>query len=556
MVRTLIDPVTRIEGHLRVELEVENNVVKDAWVSGTLFRGFEQIMKNRAPQDAYFISQRICGVCPVSHAHTSAMATDSAFKVLIPNNARIIRNLVEGAQFLHSHILWFYNLAALDWVDVSKALSADIATTYDLAEAAGTSSADFATVQERLKKLVDGGQLSIFTNAWFNNPAYSAKMPAELALIATAHYLEALHYQSEASTICGIIGGKMPHIMTTIPGGTTWIPTDEKLARILERLTAIRDWVQDTMIPDTLAIASFYPEALGYGKGVGRFLAYGVFDRENRKAESRYLPSGAILEGLNVSDVDDKKILEYVDRSFYKPYPKGLKEGLHPLDGVTNPDAPKYDTHSPDGKYTWSKAPRYDGKSMEVGGLARVLVAYLRGVKDVQELVDATLAKLGAPGKPEVLLSTLGRTAARPLETLFIANMMIDQVNELIASLKGGDSSFFKEYDDTQGEGIGMWEAPRGALLHATNVSGGKIQNYQCLVPSTWNISPRDPSGNVRGPMEEALVGCPCTDLKQPLEALRTVHSFDPCIACGVHVIDAKEGSQPTIWTGPGMRVM
>lgn len=556
MVRTLIDPVTRIEGHLRIELEVENNVVTNSWVSGTLFRGLELVMKNRAPQDAFFVSQRICGVCPVSHGHTSSMATDAAFKVTIPENARLIRNLVEGAQFLHSHILWFYNLAALDWIDVSQALKADVAHTYALAEQVGTSTADFGGVQAKLKKLVEGGQLSIFSNAWFNNHAYSKTLPPEFALIATAHYLEALYYQSEASAISGIIGGKMPHIMTSIPGGTTFVPTDEKLARILERFTAIRDWVQNTMIPDTLALAPFYPEALTYGKGVGRFLAYGVFDKKSRNPEERYLPAGVIASGLNLTSVDEKKIMEFVDRSFYDTYPQGANSGINPTEGITQPQRPKYDTTSPNGKYTWSKAPRYDGKPMEVGGLSRILVAYLRGVPAVKDLVDSTLAKLGVAGKPEVLISTLGRTAARPLETLYVANTMIDLVGELIANIKGGDSAFFQAYDDTEGAGVGMWEAPRGALLHATNVKGHKIQNYQCIVPSTWNVSPRDANSDVRGPMEEALVGCPCTDLKQPLEALRTVHSFDPCIACAVHVIDAKKGSQPEIWTGPAMGVM
>jgi len=259
---------------------------------------------------------------------------------------------------------------------------------------------------------------------------------------------------------------------------------------------------------------------------------------------------------LNVANVDETKIQEFVDRSFYNVYPQGADKGLNPTAGITQPEAPKYDTTSQNGKYSWVKAPRYDGKAMEVGGLSRVLVAYLRGVTDVKDLVDTALTKLGAPGKPEVLISTLGRTAARPLETLYVANTAIAQVNELIASLKGGDAKFFQPYDDAEGAGVAMWEAPRGALLHATNVSGHKIQNYQCIVPSTWNASPRDPNSNSRGPMEEALVGCPCTDLKQPLEVLRTAHSFDPCIACAVHVMDAKEGPQPPIWTGPAMGVM
>lgn len=549
MVRTLIDPVTRIEGHLRVELEVENDVVKDAWVCGTLFRGLEMILKNRAPQDAFFISQRICGVCPVSHGHTSTMATDDAFGVKIPNNARIIRNLVEGAQFLHSHILWFYQLAALDWIDASKALEANVADTYALAEAAGTSGADFGAVKKHLKALVDGGQLSIFSGAWFGNEAYAKDMPPELNLIAVAHYLEALKMQSEASTVAGIIGGKMPHIMTSIPGGTAFVPTEEKLDGILFRLLKIRDWVENTMIPDTLAIAPFYPEAFEYGQGVGKFLAYGVFDAESRELNDRYLPAGVIRNGLKVEDFDHQLIKEYVDSSFYEP-----NDGLHPSVGITEPAAPKYDTESEGGKYTWSKAPRYDGDPLEVGGLSRLLVAYLRGVPRIKELIDGTLEKLGAAGKPEILVSTLGRTAARPLESLYVAELMIDQVNELIGNLKGGDAKFFEPYDDAEGQGVGLWEAPRGALLHATNVKNHKIANYQCIVPSTWNISPR--LDGVRGPMEEALVGVPCTNLEQPLEALRTVHSFDPCIACAVHVTSVKTGAKHTVWTGPAMGVM
>ncbi|NTW28945.1 MAG: nickel-dependent hydrogenase large subunit [Coriobacteriia bacterium] len=548
--RTLIDPVTRIEGHLRIELEVENDKVTDAWVSGTLFRGLELIMKGRAPQDAFFISQRICGVCPVSHGHTSTMATDKAFNIAIPNNARIIRNLIEGAQFLHSHILWFYQLAALDWIDASKALKANVADTHALAEKAGTSGADFGAVQKHLKALVDGGQMSIFSGAWFGNDAYAKKMPPELNLIAVAHYLEALHMQSEASAVAAIMGGKMPHIMTSIPGGTTFVPTEEKLDGILFRLLKVRDWVQNTMIPDTLAIAPFYPEALGYGQGVGKFLAYGVFEAKSMKASDRYLPPGVIRSGLKVEDVDQSKILEFVDSSFYEAQ-DGNK---NPAVGSTHPIAPVYDTEKSGGKYSWSKSPRYDGVPLEVGGLSRMLVAYLRGVPRVKELVDGALKALGAAGKPEVLVSTLGRVAGRNLEALYVGELMIDQVNELIANLKGGDSKFFQSYNDDQGAGVGMWEAPRGALLHATNVKNHKIENYQCIVPSTWNISPRTKDG-VRGPMEQALIGNPCTNLKQPLEALRTVHSFDPCIACAVHVTSVKTGAETTIWTGPAMGV-
>lgn len=543
MARAVIDPVTRIEGHLRIECEVENDVVVDAWVSGTLFRGMELVLKNRTPTDAFFITQRICGVCPVSHGHTSSMATEAALDVAIPEGARIVRNLVEGAQFLHSHILWFYNLAGLDWVNPVNALKANVADTYALAQAAGTGiNSDFGKVQQKVKTLAESGQMSIFSGGWFDSPSFN--LPPELDLIGTAHYIEALGMQAEASAVAAILGGKMPHIMTSIPGGTTWMPTEEKLDDVLFRLTKIHDWIAGTMIPDTLAIAPFYLDALNYGAGVGKFLAWGVFDKTSREANDRYLPAGVVASGLNVTDVDDSKIVEYVENAFYKQY----EGGLHPLEGITEPVFPEggYDVN---GQYTWSKAPRYDGQPMEVGGLARLIVAYLRGVPRVVELIDSTLEKLGAAGKPEVLLSTLGRTAGRNLEALLVSELAIEWVTELIELIKGGGAEFFKPIEKEEGKGLGMWEAPRGALLHAINVKGGLIDNYQCIVPSTWNVSPR--VGGVRGPMEEALVGVPVEDLKQPLNALRTVHSFDPCIACAVHVMEPKKGKECTVYTNP-----
>ncbi|MDI6691934.1 MAG: nickel-dependent hydrogenase large subunit [Anaerosomatales bacterium] len=546
MARSIIDPVTRIEGHLRVEMEVDGGVVKDAWVSGTLFRGMELILQGRAPEDAFWVSQRICGVCPVSHGLTSTQATEAALGVSIPQGARLARNIVEGAQFLHSHILWFYNLAALDWVNPVNALKADIADTYALAEAAGTRVSDFGAVQKRLKDFVERGQLSIFSGHWFDSPEY--KLPPELDLIATAHYLEALEMQAVASTISGIVGGKMPHIMTMVPGGTTWVPTSQNLDDVLFRFVQLRDWIATAMIPDTLAVAPYYLDALNYGAGVGNFLAWGVFDDESFEPTKRYLPEG-IARGLSLEEVDRKKIVEYVDHSFYKP----TSGGLHPLDGRTEPIAPEYDVNN---KYTWAKAPRYDEAPMEVGGLSRLIVAYLRGVPRVKELIDGTLKKLGAPGKPEVLVSTLGRTAGRNLEALYVAELMVAQATELIERIKAGDAELYTPYEVKDGAGMGMWEAPRGALLHATNIKDGKIANYQCIVPSTWNISPRDGKG-VRGPMEEALIGVPVEDLKKPILALRTVHSFDPCIACGVHVIDAKSGERfETVVTPHGMGVM
>ncbi|MDO8963291.1 MAG: nickel-dependent hydrogenase large subunit [Coriobacteriia bacterium] len=539
MARSVIDPISRIEGHLRVEMEVEGGVVKDAWVSGSLFRGVEMILKGREPRDAYFVTQRICGVCPVSHAHASTLATEAALKVKTPYNAVIIRNLIEGAQFLHSHILWFYNLAALDWVNPVNALKANIADTYSLAQAAGTSTADFGAVQNRLKGFVDNGQLSIFSGNWFDAPGY--KLPAELDLIATSHYLEALEMQAVASQISGIIGGKMPHIMSTAPGGSTWVPTELTLDDVLFRFIRLNEWIKSTMIPDTLAIAPFYLDALKYGKGVGDFAAWGVFDEKSRDPKKRALPAGIVIGG-KLSDVDEAKIAEYVKHAYYTS-----PTGLNPTKGETVPEYKDYDVND---KYSWSKAPRYDGKPLEVGGLARLFVAYMAGVPRIKELIDSTLKALGAEGKPEVLISTLGRTAGRNLEALYVSELCLQYVTDLIANIKGGDAAFYEPITATEGEGTGMWEAPRGALLHYTNVKGNKIENYQCIVPSTWNISPRDDS-DVRGPMEESLIGCPVEDIDKPLHALRTVHSFDPCVACAVHLSEPKTKKSFTVMTSP-----
>lgn len=519
----VIDPLTRIEGHLRVECSVEGGVITDAWVSGGLYRGMETVLKGRQPADAFYVSQRICGVCPVSHGHGATMAAESALGVTIPNGARIVRNLIEAAEFLHSHVLWFYTLAALDYVDPSKALEADIADTYALAQAAGTSTADFGAVQSKLKTLVEGGQLSIFTNGWFGHPAYAQDMPAELHLIAVAHYLEALEIQAEAARIIAIMGGKFPHFMTSIPGGTSWVPTEEKIDDVLFRFMRVRDWVYNTMIPDTLAIAPFYADALSYGAGTGNFLAWGVFNDPSMEMTKRYLPNGAIFtaQGLKVEDASPDKVLEYVEHSWFKS-----ESGLNPQDGKTEAvdTFPGYDIND---KYSWAKAPRYDGKSMEVGPLARMLVAYLRGVAPVKSIVDTALTALGAAGKPEVLVSLLGRVAARNLETAVVADWSVEWVNELIGAIKEGGIAFYEPIEKDAGKGAGMWEAPRGALGHFMNVEGGLISNYQVVTPSTWDISPRDAEG-VRGPMEEALIGAPVLDVEKPMEAARIARSFDP----------------------------
>jgi len=549
--QSVIDPVSRIEGHLRIDMEVKDSVVVDAWISGTLFRGMELVLRGKEPTDAAIISQRICGVCPVSHAHVSSQAAEIAMDIQIPNGARIIRNILEGAQFLHSHILWFYNLAALDYVNPLNALKADPRATLQLAFNAGTSITDFGAVQKRLEAFAENGQLSIFSGNWFDTEDDAYNLPPELDLICTAHYLEALEMQAVASEISGLIGGKMPHIMTSIPGGTSYVPTEEKLDDVLFRAIRLRDWVAATMIPDTYAIAPYYLDVAGYGMGVKRFAAWGVFDSESFAPGDRYLPAGMwdMADGGGVVLPEEEAITEETIRSFYKD--SGAP--VNPRQGITDPEYPA-EGRTREGRYTWIKAPRYNGKPYEVGGLARLLVAYNSGNTFVKTEIDALLrylsSKAGATLGVEALASTLGRTAARNIETLYVANSMVDWIQELTVAIQEGNADTFTKPNRKSGEGTGMWEAPRGALYHHEKVTNNVIDDYQIIIPSTWNVSPRD-AGGVRGPMEEALIGVPVQDLEKPIHALRTVHSFDPCIACAVHITEPATGKTFSTVTSP-----
>lgn len=547
MTRTAIDPVTRIEGHLRAELEVQDGVVVDAWVSGGSFRGMELVVQDRTPEDAAMIVQRICGVCPVSHCHAASIAGEKAYGIQISNNARIIRNLVEGAQFLHSHILWFYNLCALDFVNPLNGLSASAKKAQDLAEAAGTSTnTDFAALKKRLEKFAANGQLSIFSGNWFDADKGGAyKLPAELDLICTAHYLEALTMQAKASEIAGLIGGKMPHIMTSTVGGTMWVPTEEKLDDLWAMVNQVRDWIHATVIPDTLAIAPYYTDALKFGGNDCKYAAWGVFDDPSFDMEKRYLPAGIVdLRGdkPSIESVDEMAIKEYVGHSWYEG-----DSNLNPLEGETKPLFTEYNVND---RYTWNKAPSYNGEPLEAGPLARVLSAYVRGVKPIQTGVDTVLKALGASGKPQVLNSTLGRIAGRNVEAGYIADLMVDWVKELIEAVKSGDSEYFRSANQITGDGSAFWEAPRGALYHTEHVKDGKITGYQIIIPTTWNIAPINADG-VHGPMEQALIGCPVETIEKPINALRTVHSFDPCTACAVHVTEPKTGRSFQTVTNP-----
>lgn len=537
--RHVIDPITRIEGHLRVEIEVEGGKVKDAWSSGTMWRGFEVFLRDRDPRDAWFITQRVCGVCTAVHAVTSVRAVENACKVTIPDNARIIRNLILGTQMIHDHPVHFYHLHALDWVDVVSALGADPKKTSDLAVSTNPNSprsgpGDFKATQDKLKAFVGRGQLGPFTNGYWGHPAM--KLPPEANLMAVSHYLDALKIQNKARQMMAIFGGKNPHIQTMVVGGVTCVAdlTPNRIAEFIYLLKDMKEFIENVYIPDVLAVAPFYLDWAGIGGGLKNYLAYGDYPTKTG-AENWWFPRGFVKDRdiSKANAVDMGKVTEDVTHSWYK-YAKGAP--LPPSVGETDPWFTGIETDKQDGKYSWLKTPRYDGMAMEVGPLARMLVNYASGHKATVENINAVLQKLNIPAG--ALFSTLGRTAARAVETKVILNEMDNWVNELVANIKKGDLETCADVKiPSSAQGFGTLEAPRGALGHWIEIANGRIKNYQLVVPTTWNGSPRDGTGQ-RSSFEESLIGTPVADPKRPLEVLRTIHSFDPCLACSVHVID------------------
>jgi hydrogenase large subunit len=558
MARVVVDPITRIEGHLRIEAEVDGGAVKDAWSCATMFRGVELILKGRDPRDAWAITQRICGVCTTVHAIASIRAVENAVGAVPPPNAGLLRNLVIAAQCVQDHVIHFYHLHALDWVDIVSALSANPAKTSALAESISdwplSSPRYFAGMRDRLKAFVERGQLGPFANAYWGHPAY--RLPPEANLLAVAHYLEALEWQREFIRIHAILGGKNPHLQSFLVGGmATPVDPDSQAALNADSISAMngfiakgRDFVTKVYIPDVLAVASFYKDWAAHGGGVGNFLVYGEYP-EGDGAEARlFLPAGVIRKKdlSKVERFEPSKVTEEIKHSWYE-YGAGDDAALHPSKGETRPrhtgPKPPFERLDTAAKYSWLKAPRYDGLPMEVGPLARMLVAYGSGHARVKELVGVVLGKLGVG--PDALFSTLGRIAARAIETQVLVEKMGDWVADLAANMARRDYRIHdgSKWDPStwrsEATGAGFHEAPRGALGHWVHIRAGTIANYQCVVPSTWNAGPRDAKGQ-RGPYEEALVGTPLADAARPLEILRTVHSFDPCIACGVHVVDAS----------------
>jgi len=560
--RIVVDPITRIEGHLRIEAQMDGDRIAKAYSAGTMVRGIEIILRGRDPRDAWAFAQRICGVCTLVHGLASIRAVENALDYPIPPNAQLIRNLMNGAQYVHDHVMHFYHLHALDWVDVVSALKADPAATSTLAQSISSypksSPGYFSDMQKKLKDFVEGGQLGIFANGYWGHPAY--KLPPEANLMAVAHYLEALSWQRDVAKLHAIFGGKNPHPNFLVGGVACPIDLNsdsainaKRLAQVQEIITKMQVFVDQVYIPDLLAIAGYYKDWGSRGEGLGNFLTFGDFPEKGMDDPSSFLiPAGAILNRdlSTIHDVDMNaadEIKEYVSHSWYD-YDGGKNEGLHPYDGETslNYSGPKppYEQLDVEQSYSWLKSPRWKGHAMEVGPLARVLMLYATGNAQAKELVDMTLSTLDVP--VDALFSTLGRTAARGLETKIIGDMMQTWHNNLIANIKSGDTKTHNEklWDPStwprQARGVGFMEAPRGGLAHWIVIEDETIKNYQAVVPSTWNAGPRDQNGQP-GAYEAALQdNHTLYDTQQPIEILRTIHSFDPCIACAVHVTDPE----------------
>ncbi len=557
--RIVVDPITRIEGHLRIEAEIKDGKIVDAFSSSTMVRGLENIVKGRDPRDVWAFAQRTCGVCTTVHAISSVRAVEDALGIVIPPNAEMVRNIMAGALYMHDHAVHFYHLHALDWVDVVNALSADPAETSKLAQSISkwpkSSPGYFSDIQKRIQKFVDSGQLGIFANGYWGHP--QMKLPAAVNLLGVAHYLEALEWQKEIVKVHTILGGKNPHPNYLVGGMACAINENstgglnaERLAHVGKLLKQGKEFIEQVYIPDVLAIASFYKDWGAIGKGVGNYLSYGDFPMNGYNDPSNFkFPQGVILDRdlSKVHDVDHRNgdIEEFVNNSWYDNYKEGAETGRHPWEGETNikysGPQPPYEHLDVEQKYSFIKTPRWKGKPMEVGPLARLLVGYARGHEEIQDAVNGALSHLDVP--VDALFSTLGRTAARGIESQLVANWTMEFYDQLLLNIKNGDSRMANmdlwepSKWPAEAKGVGFTEAPRGALAHWIKIKDGKTENYQQVVPTTWNASPRDPSGQ-RSAYESALLGTPVADPNLPLEIIRTVHSFDPCLACAVHLYD------------------
>jgi hydrogenase large subunit len=573
--RIVVDPVTRIEGHLRVQAMLgDDGKIADSMSTGTMWRGLEVILKGRDPRDAWAFVERICGVCTGIHALAAVRAVEDALGIKIPKNANIMRNLMNATLYTHDHIVHFYQLSALDWVDLVSALSADPRETSELQQKISphhplSSVGYFRDVQNRLKKFVAGGQLSIFKNGYWGHPAM--KLPPAVNLLAVTHYLEVLDFQKEIIKIHTILGGKNPHpnylvggmacpINMHETGGQGTMVNEVTLNYMRDIARQAVEIVENVYLPDVKAIASLYPDWFHYGAGLSNknVLCYGDFPEiPNEWSEkSLQMPSGAIIDGKmdevhEVNPRDPNEIQEFVDHSWYK-YPD-MNKGLHPWDGITEQNyeisknsegtKTKFSWLAPDGKYSWIKSPRWKGHMMEVGPLARLVVGIAKNVPHIKEPALALLDELHLP--LEAIYSTMGRHAARALECDWTAKMMVKYVDDLTANIRAGDevAANMEKWDPKtwpkECKGVGLCEAPRGALGHWCVIKDTRLANWQAVVPTTWNASPRSPDGQ-KGAYEMSLIGTPVADPKRPLEVIRTIHSFDPCLACATHLLDPQ----------------
>jgi len=552
--RITIDTITRIEGHLRIDFEVDKGKVSKAWSSAQMWRGIEKILIGRDPRDAWVFAQRFCGVCTTVHAISSIRSLEDAYNVEVPLNAQLVRNIMIAQHSVQDHIVHFYHLSALDWVDIVSALSADPKKTAQLAQSLSdwpvNSVTEFAAVKERLTAFVQTGRLGIFDSGYWGHPAM--KLSPEANLMAAAHYLKALDYQKKAAQAVAILGGKNPHIQNLCMGGVaTAINMDneatlnmERIALMRSLMTETRDFVKKVLFNDVIAIASFYKEWFKYGRGVDNYLAVPEFplDAKMEKFDMR----GGIIHGGNLNNF--RRIDNHKDAALIEGITESTKHAWYedgkpknPFEGETEPEYTDFD---PDGKYSWCKAPRLDGRPIQVGPVAQILASYVAGDEHVISIVNSVTSKLGIT--IDDLQSTMGRHVTRAIRSVIMAEKSLVYLDMLIDNIAKGDKVYANHQELPMGEyqGVGFHEAPRGTLSHWMVVNNGKLTNYQAVVPSTWNASPRDESG-IAGPYEESILGNPVEDLEKPLEVIRTVHSFDPCIACAVHSID-PEGKEIT----------
>jgi hydrogenase large subunit len=553
--RITIDPITRIEGHLRIDVEVDGGKIRNSWSSGQMFRGIERILQGRDPRDAWLFTQRICGVCTTVHAIASVRAVENALNIEVPLNAQLIRNILVAAHGMHDHIVHFYHLAALDWVDVVSALSADPAKASKLAESLSpwprNSTRELEAVKAKLAAFVQRGQLGPFTNGYWGHPAM--KLSPEVNLLAVAHYLQALEYQQIANKVVAVLGSKTPNIQNLAVGGVAnAINLDNQSTLNMNKLYMIKDlldevatFVQQVLMVDVAAVGAMYADWLGYGAGVTNYLAVPEMPLDTKGTQFD-MPGGTIFDG-DLSTL--KQFTGFQDPYFRDNVTEAIAHSWYDGDWSKHPweedTVPKYTEFQDDGRYSWVKAPRFQGRPMQVGPLAQVLVAYAAGDALTKKWADWTLATAGSVAGaklgPSVLHSTIGRIAARAIRTAVLSELAVKHWQLLVENIAKGDTDIFTPWQYPKGEqrGFGFHEAPRGTLSHWVVIRDGKIGNYQCVVPSTWNAGPRDEKGQ-KGPYEACLIGNPVADPERPLEVLRTVHSFDPCLACAIHTHDAE----------------